>query len=128
MVTFEEFENRYTVCRMLVSSRKYRDARDLLLELLDGNLSNRERGCALYTLGEAEKLRGNIDDAAKYWIESIRFFPGSFYAYSAVKTIFKQHRDWLAYLRISLVYWRNSPAVFRELLRFHRRRINEEFD
>ena len=124
----EAFENRYGLCRFLLSSGKDDDACDLLVELLGDNLTDLERGRALFTLAQAEDRRGNTEKAIELWKESITFFPGNMYAYVSLKHIYKQQGNVAGILWVYLTYWRNVSAVFKERLRIHRKRINEEFD
>jgi len=87
------------------------------------------RGCIPYNLAYAEMHLGNTEEAIRLFHESIRYFPGNFLAYAALRQIYQEKSDRRSQLRLTLLWWKNKPAVVREMVKFHDRKVRlQEMD
>jgi tetratricopeptide (TPR) repeat protein len=120
-VSNPDFEYHYVLALRLMSSRKYDDARHFFLEALEMDISNNDRGKALFNLAETEMLLGDDLKAVEIFKQSLYYMPGNIFAYRHLKSIFLRNNKKLDYFLIGLKYIMQIFIVWRFVYHIYNR-------
>jgi tetratricopeptide (TPR) repeat protein len=126
--TTAEIEEQYLLGLRLMNYKRFKDAREEFEDALRSKASDPIRytesklaGRIPFNLAYAQLHLGNTDRAIALFYESIDNSPGNYFAFGALRSIFRERGDRKNCLLLYLRWARNLPALWQEAWKYVKR-------